>query len=316
LTKIASPEANTMELKINAMLVNHASMDKFSIEHPTYVTLDHLLHVDVSKRDLKMDIHVYNAHSTKLLIHKILMNVWLNFNAQDFRLDSQEIIKTVEDAKTAISQPKFQTMNKPDVLLDQSQPAHAFKEVPIKVTPVLIASQVKLLILLIQTETPVLPQHHAWVHNKLPLQLTELTVVDAKLANFQDKFQILQRLDASIDHSPFVVAQRDNQLMDILARHAQQDKLLCKTIQSNAILQLAQELTKLDQLLINTTVEDVKLANSQHSSQMLRELLVSQDQLLLATLAQLDNQMMDTHVLHAHQEKFNTKFHHMMLKVT
>jgi zona occludens toxin (predicted ATPase) len=150
----------------------------------------------------------------------------------------------VEDAKTAISQLRFQTMNKLDVSLDQSQLAHAFKEAPIKDTPVLIASQDKLLMSLTQTETPVSHQLHAWEHNKSPLELTELVAVDAKLANSQDNSQILPEPDVSIDHSPFVVAQRDNQLMDIHAKHAQPVKLLNKTTKSNAILQPAQEITK------------------------------------------------------------------------
>jgi hypothetical protein len=106
----------------------------------------------------------------------------------------------VEDAKTAISQFRFQTMSKLDVLLDQSQPAHAFREVLIKVTHVLIAFQVKSLISLIQTEIPVSVQHHALDHNKSLLLLTESLVVDARLANSQDNSQISQRLDALIDH--------------------------------------------------------------------------------------------------------------------
>jgi hypothetical protein len=244
LTKTASPEVNTLEVKIHATLVNHASMDKFFKELPTHVTLDHLLHVDVSKRDLQMDTLVYNAHSTKLLIQATQVHAWLNYNALVFKLDSQETTKTVEDAKTAISQLRFQTMNKLDVSLDQSQLAHAFKEAPIKDTPVLIASQDKLLMSLTQTETPVSHQLHAWVHNKSPLELTELVAVDAKLANSQDNNQILPEPDVSIDHSPFVVAQRDNQLMDIHAKHAQPVKLLNKTTKSNAILQPAQEITK------------------------------------------------------------------------
>jgi hypothetical protein len=137
-----------------------------------------------------MDTHVLHAHSTKLLIHPIQMNVSHNFNALDFKLDSQEMLKTVEDAKTAISHFKFQIMNKLDALLDQSQPAHVFRELPIKATHVLIACQVKSLISPIQTEIPVSIQHHALAHNKSLLLLIELTVVDARLAHSQDKFQM------------------------------------------------------------------------------------------------------------------------------
>jgi hypothetical protein len=198
--KTALLEANSMELKINATLVNHARVDKSSINQPTHAILDHLLLVDVSKRDLQMDTLVYNAHSTKLLIQAIQMNVWLNSNAQVFKSDSQETTKTVEDARTAISHLRFQTMSKLDVSLDQSLPAHAFREVLIKATHVLIAFQVKSLISLIQTEIPVPLQHHALDHNKSLLLLIELAVVDARLANSQDKSQMSLRLDALIDH--------------------------------------------------------------------------------------------------------------------
>jgi hypothetical protein len=191
-----------------------------------------------------MDTLVYNAHSAKLLIHKIQMNVWHNSNALVFKSDSQETPKTVEDAKTAISHLRFQTMSKLDVSIDQSQPAHAFREVLIKATHVLIAFQVKSLISQIQTEIPVSLQHHALDHNKSLLLLTESVVVDARLVNFQDKSQMSQRLDVLIDHQLFVVALRDNPLMDTHVSHAHKDKLLCKTIQSNATHQLAQEITK------------------------------------------------------------------------
>jgi hypothetical protein len=305
-----------MELKVNATLVNHALVDKSSINQPTYAILDHLLLVDVSKRDLQMDTLVYNAHSTKLLIQTIQMNVLHNSNALVFKSDSQETTKTVEDAKTAISQFRFQTMSKLDALLDQSQPAHAFREVLIKATHVLIAFQVKSLISQIQTEIPVSPQHHAWDHNKSLLLLTESVVVDARLANSQDKLQMSQGLDVLIDHQLFVVASRDNPLTDTHVSHALKDKLFSKTIQSNAIDQLAQEPAKYNQQLTNSIVEDVKLANSQLSFQTLEELLVSQDHQLFAILAPLDSQMMDTHALLAHQERFNTRLPHMMLKVT
>jgi hypothetical protein len=68
--------------------------------------------------------------------------------------------------------------------------------------------------------------------------------------------------------------------------------------------------------LTNSIAEDVKLVNSQLSFQTLEELLVSQDHQLSAILAPPDSQMMDIHALLAHQERFNTRFPHMMLKVT
>jgi hypothetical protein len=189
-----------MVVKLNATLAKHALMDKSSINQLTHAILDHLLLVDVSKRDPQMDTLVCNAHSTKLPIQTIQMNVLHNSNAQVFKSDSQETTKTVEDAKTAISQFRFQTMSKLDALLDQSQPAHAFREVLINLTHVLIAFQVKSLISLIQTEIHVSVQHHALDHNKSLLLLTESLVVDARLANSQDNSQISQRLDALIDH--------------------------------------------------------------------------------------------------------------------
>jgi hypothetical protein len=55
LNKTASLEANSMELKNNATLVNPALVDKSSTNQPTHAILDHLLLVIVSKRDLQMD---------------------------------------------------------------------------------------------------------------------------------------------------------------------------------------------------------------------------------------------------------------------
>jgi hypothetical protein len=46
MTKTALPEANTMDLKLNAMLANHALVDKHSTDQLTFVQpQDHLADV-------------------------------------------------------------------------------------------------------------------------------------------------------------------------------------------------------------------------------------------------------------------------------
>jgi hypothetical protein len=63
-------------------------------------------------------------------------------------------------------------------------------------------------------------------------------------------------------------------------------------------------------------VEDVILANGQHSCQTQQEINVSKDQLLSADHATKDNLMIDIHALLAQLDRFNSNNHHMMLKAT
>jgi hypothetical protein len=79
-------------------------------------------------------------------------DVSINIHALLFKSDSQETQPTVEDAKTAISQLRFQIMSKPDVSQDQNQLVLVPKEQPTKDMLVLIAFQVKLLIQLTEID--------------------------------------------------------------------------------------------------------------------------------------------------------------------
>jgi hypothetical protein len=63
-------------------------------------------------------------------------------------------------------------------------------------------------------------------------------------------------------------------------------------------------------------VEDVILANGQHSCQTQQEINVSKDQLLSADHATKDNLMMDIHAKLAQLDRFNSNLPHMMLKAT
>jgi hypothetical protein len=197
---------------------------------------------------------------------------------------------------------KFQTMSKQDVFQDQSQLAHALKDLLTKDTPVLIAFQVKLLIQ--ETENNVSHHHLALVPTKFKLLLIELPVVDALLATSQDKFQMLPEPDVSTDHLLFADVLRDNQLMDTLARLAQLDKLHNQVMPRLATLHLVPLPIKSDQLLMPSTVEDVRLAKHQISFQMPLELNALLDHLLIAQLAQPDNLMMDTHAKPAQLDLF------------
>jgi hypothetical protein len=197
---------------------------------------------------------------------------------------------------------KFQTMSKQDVFQDQSQLAHALKDLLTKDMPVLIAFQVKLLIQ--ETENNVSHHHLALVPTKFKLLLIELPVVDALLATSQDKFQMLPEPDVSTDHLLFADVLRDNQLMDTLARLAQLDKLHNQVMPRLATLHLVPLPIKSDQLLMPSTVEDVRLAKHQTSSQMPLELNALLDHLLTAQLAQPDNLMMDTHAKPAQLDLF------------
>jgi len=216
--------------------------------------------------------------------------------------DWEETTSTALDARTAISQMKFQTTSKLDVFQDQSQLAHALKELLTKDTLVLIAFQVKLLIQ--ETENNVSHHHLALVPTKSKLLLIELAAVDASLATSQDKFQTSPEPDVLTDLLLLADVLTDNQLMDTLVRGAQLDKLHHQPSQRLATLQLALLLIKSDQLLIPSTVENVRLVKHQISSQIPQELNALPDHLLTAHLAQPDNLMMDTHAKPAQLDLF------------
>jgi len=157
---------------------------------------------------------------------------------------------------------------------------------------------------------------NALVNTRLLLLMTLNHVEDAKPANGQDKCQINSNLFALIDHLPFAVAEKSNQLTDTLVNHAQLDPFKILTTHKDALDHLAMVSTRSNFQLMPTAVEDVILANGQHSCQTQQETNVWKDQLLSAEHAPKDNLMMDIHALHAQLDRFNSNNHHMMLKET
>jgi len=129
-------------------------------------------------------------------------------------------------------------------------------------------------------------------------------VEDANNAHGQDKCQINSNKDVLTDQLPFVVALRNNQLTDTAVSHVQKDSFKILQTNRDALDHHAMANIKSNFLLTLSPVEDVTLANGQHSCQMHQELNVCQDHLLTAELALKDNLMMDIHALHAHVDKF------------
>jgi hypothetical protein len=100
-------------------------------------------------------------------------------------------------------------------------------------------------------------------------------VEDVKLALGQQKRQMPKELHASLDQLlNAVVAQLDNQMMDIHAKTAQQDKFKIQTMLSYAMHQLVVDNMISDSQSMLRLVEDANHANGQDKFQTLRELLV------------------------------------------
>jgi hypothetical protein len=94
------------------------------------------------------------------------------------------------------------------------------------------------------------------------------------------------------------------EMEDTHALSAHTDKLETQVRMTNVLPpQLAQELTKSNLLLTLLLVVDARLANIQLSSQMFPELNVLEDHSPSVPIAQPDNQLMDTLVRTAHQDK-------------
>jgi len=280
-----------------------------------------------------MDTHALHAHQEKFNtnnLHMMLKVTWthskahfsttmLNNASDQVAMESMIFnlpwtTNPVEDANNANGQDKFQTLPEQLVSLDHLLNAQiASPEDLLKDTPVNNAHQDKFKI---HPTWPDVSPDHALVNTRLLLLMTLNHVEDVKPANGQDKCQINSNLFALTDHSPFAVAEKSNQLTDTLVNHAQLDPFKMLTTHRDALDHLAMVNTRSNFQSMPTAVEDVILANGQHSCQTQQETNVWKDQLLSAEHVPKDNLMMDIHVLLAQLDKFNSKHPHMMLKVT
>jgi len=142
-------------------------------------------------------------------------------------------------------------------------------------------------------------------------------VEDANNAHTLDKFQMHQELLVLIDHLQFVIAPKDNLVIDILVSNAQQDKLFNKITHKHATLLLVEILqTLLDQSSITFNAEIVLLANCQDKFQTLKELNALTDLLRIAHHVTLEDQMMDIHAFLAQldRSKIQTICNNVMLQ--
>lgn len=239
------------------------------------------------------DTLVSHAQLDKLLIQTMSADVSLKPLAEVPQLDSLEISLTVLDVNHAISQEKFQTLLKLNVLSDHLPKLTVDKEELMEATLLLSAMLEKSLTQEMPTNALEPKLAHRLTH--INFQLITFHAVDAKFANGQDKFQTFQELDVSTDHLPHAqAAPRDNLLTDIAVKTAHQDKSLAHRTEDNATHQ--DVLDNMKSELLSTTFHAVLVlfAHGHNNNQMLRELLVSTDHLLNAQAALRDNLSMDT----------------------
>lgn len=272
------------------------------------VWLDHLWTADVWAEEIALDTNASHAQLDKSLMPIMSTNASLNQLVINSHTDLLEMLPHAEDAKDATGHNKSQTQSLvTDVFKDQDLNAAALKDMETKDTHALSAHSVKLEAQL--TKNNVFPQLNAQEPIKFNLVLMLHHAVDARLANGQDSSQMFQELNALQDHLPFAqIALPDNHKMDTPVTNAQLAKFKIQTTSRDAIPQLALDNTKSDSLLTTSAVELVRLANGHNINQILKEANAFLDQELFATVAILDNQMMDTHVLLAQldQSKIQT----------
>jgi len=129
-------------------------------------------------------------------------------------------------------------------------------------------------------------------------------VEDANHANGQDKFQIKPELLVSPDHSPSAqIALPEDQMRDIAANNAHQDKFKIHKIWLDVSLEHVEANTKLHSHTILNHVEDVSNANGQDSCLINSRSNVSQDH-LPNVVAEKSTPLIDTPVRHAQQASF------------
>jgi len=157
--------------------------------------------VDALAEEMPLDINALLAQLDKLLIQTTSANVSLNQPVLHFKLDFQEIAKTVVDAKLVISQLKFQMHNKLPVSTDQRPNVIALKEEMVWDTLASNAQSDKLETQIISPKIDALPHLHAVVLTLSNLLSPQLLVEDAKTATGHNKFQINKELLVLPDHS-------------------------------------------------------------------------------------------------------------------
>jgi hypothetical protein len=202
---------------------------------------------------------------------------------------------------------KFQMPQELDVITGHLLTADVLAEEIQLVTNVLHAQLDKLLIQI--TRANALTKQHA-LNSKSDFQEIQEIVAVAKPATSQQRFQTILKPDASKDQRPTAIALKEDHLTDLLASHAHSDKseMLEMPTKILALTQLhAMVNTKFKELSMPKTVVLVCLATGQFKCQMLLELNASTDHLLNALTALPDNQMTDTLVRNAQQDKLLTK---------
>jgi hypothetical protein len=140
--------------------------------------------------------------------------------------DLLEMPPTVEDAKHVTSHHRFLITQEPDASKDKRPDVVAFREDPQMDIPASNAQLVRSETQELSTRIHALMHHHALVNMLFNYQSILKLVVDARIANGQDKFQTYPELHVLTDHSLTAqTADRDNLLINIHAKHAQLDKL-------------------------------------------------------------------------------------------
>lgn len=263
-------------------------------------------------------MHAPHAQLDKLLIQTTPAYASLKLPVINSHTEQPEMPPHAEDVWDATGHHKFQTHVETDVSLDQDQAALVLKDMVTKDMHALNAQLVKLellpvmslimltmpLVILVDMVKPVLTHQLAQQTTKLDSPLMHKTVVDAKLANTQDSSLINSELNVLPDHLLTAkTAQPDNQMMDTAVNNAQLDQFKTQIMSRDATDQPVLDNTKSDFQWATSNAVDVRLANGHNTCQTPQELNASLDHLLSAHHAQLDDQMMDTHVLPAQLDK-------------
>lgn len=166
-----------------------------------------------------MDTHALLAQLDPSKIQTKLTDAMSHNAEESMTLDWLSTIDHAEDAKPANGQDKFQTMRRLLVSTDHLLNAQtASLEDQLITTLANNAHSIKFKTQLTWEDASLEP---AMVLDKSNNHMTLRAAVSARLADGQHSCQTSPRLNALLDHLPSVTAERNNQLMDILASHAQ-----------------------------------------------------------------------------------------------
>jgi hypothetical protein len=303
------PDSTPSELPLTTFHVEDVppahGQHKFQMPPDLDVSTDHLPTAQTADRDNQMmDTHAKPAQLDKSKIQTMPEHV-MPLNALDNMTSNfQLILNHAEDARHANGQDKFQTKEELLVSTDHSSNAQTASPEDHKITtPVRDAQLAKFKTQIISIDVS---QEPVVDNTKFNLHMTLNHVEDARTANGQDSCQINSRLNALLDHLPYVDADPSNQPMDTLARPAQPVTSKISTILRDVSDQTAVDKDKSNSQLIKTTVEDVRPANGHNSFQTVLELNALPDHLLLAT-ARAEDQPSDTHARDAQPVKSKTQ---------